>query len=378
MGLPAAGGFGLLLATGLIVVITAPLQATGHHGWTAVTAVTATMTVLIFLTALLPWRHLPALAHLTFPAAAVLAVAALSVYGNGLGAAYVGVYVLAFVYVGLFTPPRTCWWLLPLAVVLYGPTAGGWSRGIAVRLVVVALVWVLVAEVLAALTARQRSALGAMNAAARTDVLTGLDNRRALHDHLISLTPGAVVVVCDLDHFKVVNDTRGHLYGDQVLTDFAAVLHEALRHDDHAARYGGEEFVLLLRADHGAVPAVLARLHQRWALAYPAITFSTGWAVHTGSRPAHTTVGAADQALYEAKASGRNRDVRESDTAHLSHPPQPAAHQSAPPLGPLPPSSADQTAPPATTTSRTATPAAGDPTAAGQHRPAPVLEDISS
>lgn len=316
-GLPAAAGLGLLLATGVIVVATAPLQAPGHHGWQAVTTVTAAMTVVLLTAAAMPWRSFVPLAHLAFPAAALLAVSALSVYGNGLGAAYVGVYVLAFVYVGLFTPPRTCWWLLPLAVVLYGPTAGGWSRDIAVRLVVVALVWVLVAEVLAELTARQRSALRALHTAARTDTLTQLDNRRALHDHLEVVKPGTVIVVCDLDHFKVLNDSRGHQYGDQVLTDFAAVLSEALRRDDRAARYGGEEFVLLLQVEAGAVPAVLARLHQRWALAYTSITFSTGWAIHTDSRPAHVTVGAADRALYAAKASGRDRDVQEDVEQHV-------------------------------------------------------------
>ncbi|WP_194904702.1 GGDEF domain-containing protein [Quadrisphaera sp. INWT6] len=228
------------------------------------------------------------------------------------------------------------------------------------------------------LTARQRSALCSLNAAARTDALTQLDNRRALHDHLTSVAAGTVVVVCDLDHFKVVNDTRGHLYGDQVLADFAAVLSEALRPDDHAARYGGEEFVLLLHADERAVPAVLARLRQRWGLAYPAITFSSGWAIHTESRQAHTTVGAADRALYEAKTSGRNRDIREADTARVSHPPHSAAQASAPPGGPLHPNRADRTTPSVMTTGRTPTPTAGAITAAGHHRPTPVLEDISS
>ena len=93
---------------------------------------------------------------------------------------------------------------------------------------------------------------------------------------------------------------------------------QALRQGDRAARYGGEEFVLLLQAEAGAVPAVLGRLRQRWALAYPHITFSTGWAVHTGSRPAHTTIGEADRALYEAKTSGRNRDVEEVAPALVS------------------------------------------------------------
>ncbi|MEJ5945620.1 GGDEF domain-containing protein [Pseudokineococcus basanitobsidens] len=322
VGVPVAAGQGLLLATALIVVVTIPLQRPDLAGGRAVVGAAAVLFVAALLTPALPWARWPQGTVLVFPALTVTTLAALSHWGGGLGAAYVGVYVLAFGYLGLYAPARTAWWLLPLAVYCYGPTAGGWTNQIVARLVVVVLVWMLVAGVLAAMRRAQHEAHQALEAAACTDALTQLDNRRALEQHLDVVPAGTVVVVCDLDHFKSVNDTHGHAAGDQVLADFAGLLRAQLRSADRAVRYGGEEFLLLLQAQPRAVPDVLARLHQHWARRQPGITFSAGWAVHRPGREVTATITAADQALYRAKTTGRDRDVPEAPPIPLQRGPR--------------------------------------------------------
>jgi diguanylate cyclase (GGDEF)-like protein len=310
-GLPAAVGIVMLLVTGTTVLGTLPLQAPDADQWHQVSIISGAMASIVLSAVVLPWPRWSVHVCLLFPASTLMGLWALSVTADGLGAAYIGVFMLTFVYVGLFLPPHTCWWLLVPAAALYGPTAGGWSKEIGLRLTVIAIMWMLIAELLAALSARSRSALAALHAASRTDHLTSLANRRALEEYLHSATAGTVFAVCDLDHFKKVNDTHGHTHGDQVLADFARVLQDAVRHADHAVRYGGEEFLLMLRLQHDAVPQVLARLHQQWSLVHADITFSCGWAVHTDERSVQETLAAADRALYRAKHSGRDRDVAE-------------------------------------------------------------------
>ena len=88
---------------------------------------------------------------------------------------------------------------------------------------------------------------------ATTDALTGLHNRRYFYERL-SVEIGRTrrydrsltLIIIDLDHFKVVNDTRGHQFGDFVLTDTSTILRQNLRETDFVARHGGEEFAILL------------------------------------------------------------------------------------------------------------------------------------
>jgi diguanylate cyclase (GGDEF)-like protein len=116
-------------------------------------------------------------------------------------------------------------------------------------------------------------------------------------------------VICDLDHFKRLNDTQGHAAGDRVLAEFGMVLHSCLREQDYAARYGGEEFALLLPATGiSQAAATLARLRQCWSLLQPGVTFSAGLASFGPNQSAAEVLAIADQALYAAKAAGRNRD----------------------------------------------------------------------
>ena len=150
--------------------------------------------------------------------------------------------------------------------------------------------------------------VGALRQEARTDPLTGLSNRRAFLEALDRLRPGGAVVFLDLDHFKALNDSRGHQAGDTVLVDFARALRASVRDGDCAARYGGEEFAVVLPSaasvDMGPAAAVVVdRLRAAWD---GPVTFSVGIAVHRTGDAASLTLARADAAVYQAKAAGRN------------------------------------------------------------------------
>lgn len=153
------------------------------------------------------------------------------------------------------------------------------------------------------------------------DPLTGLHNRRSLVEALSSQRALALrhgmtlsVVLLDLDLFKRINDTLGHLVGDEVLKGVAQGLLRGLRHSDLAARYGGEEFVLLLpQADAQnacrVTERILADLGRTAFAGVPwPVTFSAGVAQLTAEESVESLLGRADQKLYEAKAE-RNRVV---------------------------------------------------------------------
>nr|WP_280868814.1 GGDEF domain-containing protein [Herbaspirillum sp. LeCh32-8] len=135
---------------------------------------------------------------------------------------------------------------------------------------------------------------------ALTDFLTQLPNRRYFmkrleeeHGRLLRNVDGrAAVLMCDLDHFKVVNDTHGHAVGDLVLKNFADVLREQLRKSDTVGRFGGEEFAVILADADAAVAIGFAERLQRSFAARPlvlddktiAVTLSIGIAImHAGS-----------------------------------------------------------------------------------------------
>lgn len=164
-----------------------------------------------------------------------------------------------------------------------------------------------------------------LEALATTDSVTTLLNRRALVDRLTHemerarryATPLALLMV-DLDHFKDINDTHGHLVGDEALREVARVLQGAVRNVDVVARYGGEEFAIVLpeTSNEGAV-AFAERVRERVAehlfanerLPSLRITVSVGVA----SVPAvdiesvEDFFARSDEALYRAKAGGRNQ-----------------------------------------------------------------------
>ena len=160
---------------------------------------------------------------------------------------------------------------------------------------------------------------------AYTDTLTGLPNRRRLYEdvyRLIALAEryGQEFCVClfDLDHFKRLNDTHGHLVGDQVLQEVAQVARLHLRAADLFGRWGGEEFVVLLPQTRlsdaqTALERVRLALHTIALPNVHAITASFGIAAYLPGDTSESLLHRADQALYLAKATGRNRIVLDSD-----------------------------------------------------------------
>jgi diguanylate cyclase (GGDEF)-like protein len=162
-------------------------------------------------------------------------------------------------------------------------------------------------------------ALSRSQVQAATDPLTGLLNRRSLEDAArTALTNGRhyALVMADLDHFKLLNDTYGHDAGDRALRLFSGVIKRALRPIDLACRYGGEEFVLVLPDCDAAEAQLIAdRLREELALALvngttPGFTSSFGVAdsrIHGDDL--FSMIGIADVALLDAKRSGRDRVV---------------------------------------------------------------------
>ena len=157
---------------------------------------------------------------------------------------------------------------------------------------------------------------------AMRDELTGLLNRRAMTDLMLleqrrSLRSGRplLMALLDIDHFKPINDVHGHATGDRALQAFTAAVRGSVRDTDVLARWGGEEFVLMLcdtRLEDGhdllervrnAVAQVQV-LNVREAVRF---TVSAGLAQHLPGEAIEHTLERADQALYTAKALGRNR-----------------------------------------------------------------------
>ncbi len=159
-----------------------------------------------------------------------------------------------------------------------------------------------------------------------TDALTGVANRHYL-DHVLSEATAQAdapprtlaVLMLDIDHFKRLNDTLGHASGDECLRQVASALRLSLaRPGDLLARYGGEEFIALLQGSdvEGAMQVAERARQAVEALAIPHpgsqdghVTISIGCASGLAGSPAgmHALISAADQALYAAKAAGRNR-----------------------------------------------------------------------
>ncbi len=188
-------------------------------------------------------------------------------------------------------------------------------------------------EVVGARTAEIEEARRELQRQAMSDALTGLANRRAIMELLEQAVVAArhtgaplAVLLCDIDHFKEINDRFGHLAGDQVLTAFGARLGDAIGSSEAAGRYGGEEFLLIL---HGAPEEVLrsaSAVHRALAeLPYGVgesrrpVTSSGGLAFFRTQDSVLSLIARADAALYQAKKNGRNRieDERSLDGSRL-------------------------------------------------------------
>ena len=175
-------------------------------------------------------------------------------------------------------------------------------------------------EELAAALAQRELLQGQLEALARTDVLTGLPNRRHQQAVLDGLdrAPALALALVDVDHFKTVNDRFGHAVGDAVLVELASRLQRCLRGSDSVARWGGEEFCVTMPntpAMHAqSLGERLARVVAEAPFAAGGVsvnlTISVGIAADpTGELQVASLLQLADQALYSAKHAGRARVV---------------------------------------------------------------------
>jgi diguanylate cyclase (GGDEF)-like protein len=210
---------------------------------------------------------------------------------------------------GLDWPPAVSWWDTTLRLGVLVTLAGGVS---AFRTAIVRLLRT--EDILAATVVRERDS-------ARRDRLTRLWNSRYLHEALEQEIarcrrygrPFGLLLI-DLDGFKAVNDTAGHLAGDQVLQIVGGILRDHCRATDFPARLGGDEFAVILpEASREMVRAYAAKLVGLVAAApfpadLPPVTASVGGiAFREAPASPKAAIAAADQAMYAAKRDGKNR-----------------------------------------------------------------------
>jgi diguanylate cyclase (GGDEF)-like protein len=152
------------------------------------------------------------------------------------------------------------------------------------------------------------------------DVLTGVLNRKALMekiDDYNNKNKSLGIIMIDIDNFKVINDTYGHLVGDQILKEFTAIISNTIRKSDFVGRYGGEEFLAVIPdLDVDEVKTIAERIRKNieseifhiGSLSLK-ITASLGVYVLTEKSKIEDAIKLADDALYEAKKSGKNRVI---------------------------------------------------------------------
>ncbi|WP_100643438.1 tetratricopeptide repeat-containing diguanylate cyclase [Alteromonas facilis] len=172
----------------------------------------------------------------------------------------------------------------------------------------------------------KKAAADVLHAQSRTDNLTGLNNRRAFNDiiadgfkHLQQHNTPMSIVLIDIDNFKSINDTYGHVAGDKVLETMSELVSQTARSIDICARWGGEEFILYLpNTDSNVAQKVAERIRvavEEALFTLPAphaalhITMTAGVAQANQSDDLEALTERADQALYQGKTSGKNKVV---------------------------------------------------------------------
>jgi diguanylate cyclase (GGDEF)-like protein len=156
---------------------------------------------------------------------------------------------------------------------------------------------------------RTAELMGSLRERAETDPLTGLGHHATFHEALAGShrRPTTAVVVCDLDGFKLLNDTYGHGHGDRVLCGVADAMSGALRRGDRLFRVGGDEFAALLAVESSeqALGAAM-RLREAVLEAKLGVTVSVGVAVPQVGETDVALLARADRALYSVKQAGRD------------------------------------------------------------------------
>ncbi len=146
----------------------------------------------------------------------------------------------------------------------------------------------------------------------KKDKLTGLYTREELESYVSRLNRSSIIVLCDIDDFKKVNDTYGHQIGDQVLTLLGTIIRENIRKNDFAGRYGGEEFLVIFDTNKiDLVKQRIDKINKEFKLRSGKLklTFSAGISIYKGDKKITETIKDSDVALYHAKRNGKNRSV---------------------------------------------------------------------
>ena len=293
-----------------------PLPPSGEHPVALLAA--AVVTVLIIGSAVIvPWQRMPEWTQAIPPIAYFLAIGFLRHAEGGAVSGYGPLVLLSLVWLALYGTRKQLAVALVSMVVMFvmpilliGPPLyplSEWRR---------TFMWATVGP-LSAFTVHRlvveiHQLLAKLSGLARTDALTGVPNRRAWDEEMPRELSRArrsgeplSVALLDLDHFKAFNDSRGHQTGDQLLKEAAAAWIEQIRDGDLLARYGGEEFVLLLPVcSRDMAHAVVERLR---CVVPDSQTCSVGVATWDGEESPEALIRRADDALYEAKLTGRDR-----------------------------------------------------------------------
>lgn len=209
-----------------------------------------------------------------------------------------------------------------VAYLLVGPDAPPFTTYLGSELATFALTGLAVAIAFTMSTLSEEQQKQALRDLAAHDGLTGLLNRGGflrLAEQEIASDPdaGGQIIIADLDHFKKINDELGHSAGDLAIMTFAEVCRSLVRETDLVGRYGGEEFILLLpRANRERADAVVENISG--AMAKRALVGTTmlptiSYGIAPAALPLLGAIERADQALYRAKAAGRDRAVHHAD-----------------------------------------------------------------
>ena len=143
--------------------------------------------------------------------------------------------------------------------------------------------------------------------AAYKDSLTNLNNRRSLE----SISDYDCLILGDIDHFKIINDTYGHLVGDEVLVEISSVFRQFIRETDYVCRWGGEEFLIFLKNcddedAYGKANLLRERIMELSSEFGFQITMRFGVS-NLSDSTLEDAINNADEAMYESKHNGRNR-----------------------------------------------------------------------
>ena len=242
----------------------------------------------------------------------------------GLSTSAISVYsvkrTLALVTIACLMLPITSWFLIQGSLLM---------MGIAIGAVIFSVSAILAGEVLSLklsqsfmLSHKLKVAKKAAESMALKDELSGLNNRRAFYekgnmlvDYCLRNNKEMSTIIIDIDHFKKINDARGHAAGDATIKQMGHILRKGMRKSDLVARIGGEEFGILLTTsvtNGGAQLAeTLRQLISRTPITYNGDDFhiSASFGVSVGNVDLDTLLKRADASLYQAKESGRNRVV---------------------------------------------------------------------